>query len=94
MKKKFIKKKLRSFLALLTAACITMSVPVYAEGTAGLTREDFRINSSTGVLSQYGGDTIDALQAIYGNQGDYYFYNLNPGILYWVLLPDQNLSAN
>ena len=79
MKKKFIKKKLRSFLALLTAACITMSVPVYAEGTAGLTREDFRISSSTGVLSQYGGDTIDALQAIYGNQGDYYFYNLNPG---------------
>lgn len=34
MKKKFIKKKLRSFLALLTAACITMSTPVYAEGTA------------------------------------------------------------
>ena len=80
MKKKFIKKKLRSFLALLTAACITMSVPVYAEGTAGLTRDDFRITNSTiDGLNQYGGDTIDALQAIYGKQGNFYFYNLNPG---------------
>lgn len=79
MKKKFIKKKLRSFLALLTAACITMSVPVYAEGTAGLTRDDFRITTSTiDELNQYGGDTIDALTALYGNQASFYFYSLTP----------------
>lgn len=72
-----MKKKLKSILALVAAACIAMTTPVFG---AGLTRDDFRINnSSADVLSQYGGDTIDALQALYGNNSDFYFYNLNPG---------------
>lgn len=75
-----MKKKLRRILALVTAACIAFSVPVHADWSPGLTREDFRItNTNMNVLGQYDGDTIDALTSIYGDTADFYFYNQNSG---------------